>query len=594
MTRITLTNNDNGQSLSVTQEQGTQSVTVSQGDGAQSLTVMQADEVQALAVEQADNTQTLSVEQADEVQEIPVSPDVKFLRGATFTPHVDEEGNLSWTNDGGLENPETVNIKGPKGDGGDGGGVSEETDPTVPDWAKQPEKPTYTAEEVGALPATTEIPEVPKKVSAFENDAHYLAEVPEEYITEDELAAKGYLTDFTETDPTVPAWAKAATKPSYTADEVGADSKGAADSALESAKAYADQQIAAIPTPDVSGQINTHNVATDAHNDIRLFIQDLTARVNALADSDDDTLDQMSEIVAYIKANRELVEQVTTAKVNVSDIIDNLSTNVSDRPLSAAQGVALKALIDAIKIPTNVSAFANDAGYATTNAPTDVPLTETVTAKFKTSNGGSITFGKEGPNSGTMMRLDQEDGTTRLLFRSSATKGAMVWEQPEEGAELYVDLGKKGNDYRRVTFPSKAGRLITVSQVLDMFYPVGSIYSSVNDTDPSTFMGGTWERIQGRFLFAADGTHAAGSTGGEATHTLTVNEMPTHSHKFAWADNSSTASENKITFANASAASTSSKKWRETNSDMILDKGGGKAHNNMPPYLAVYMWKRTA
>ena len=76
-----------------------------------------------------------------------------------------------------------------------------ESDPTVPAWAKAAQKPSYTAQEVGALPNDTPIPTVPSNVSAFTNDA-------------------GYLT--AETDPTVPAWAKAAQKPSYTAQEVGA------------------------------------------------------------------------------------------------------------------------------------------------------------------------------------------------------------------------------------------------------------------------------------------------------------------------------------------------------------------------------------
>lgn len=245
-------------------------------------------------------------------------------------------------------------------------------------------------------------------------------------------------------------------------------------------------------------------------------------------------------------------------------------------------------------VPTKVSAFENDAEYATTKAPEDIPLTETITAKFHTSNGGSVSFGKEGPNSGTMIRLDQEDGITRLLFRSSETKGAMVWEQPEQGAELYVDLGEKGNDYRRITFPTVAGRLVTAGALLDLVYPVGSIYMSVNSTDPSTFIGGTWERIQDRFLLSAGSAYAAGTTGGAATHTLTVEQMPAHNHKFAWADNSATADTNKITLASSAAASTSSQKWRTTNGDLILETGGGGAHNNMPPYLAVYIWKRTA
>lgn len=141
--------------------------------------------------------------------------------------------------------------------------------------------------------------------------------------------AGSYLTE--ESDPTVPSWAKEAQKPSYTASEVGADPSGTA-----------------------VVQVAAHNTGETSHSDIRLLIQGLTDRLNALADSDDTTLDQLSEVVAYIKSNRTLIEAITTSKVSVSDIIDNLTTNASNKPLSAAQGVALKALIDAISIPTQL------------------------------------------------------------------------------------------------------------------------------------------------------------------------------------------------------------------------------------------------
>ena len=98
-------------------------------------------------------------------------------------------------------------------------------------------------------------------------------------------------------------------------------------------------------------KVAAHNTGTDTHSDIRLLIQGLTDRLNVLADSDDTTLDQLSEVVAYIKSNRDLISSITTDKVSVADIVDNLTTNVSNKPLSAAQGVALKALIDAISVP---------------------------------------------------------------------------------------------------------------------------------------------------------------------------------------------------------------------------------------------------
>lgn len=174
----------------------------------------------------------------------------------------------------------------------------EETDPTVPEWAKQPEKPSYTADEVGALPVGTKIP---SKTSDLQNDS-------------------GFLTDHQD----LSGYALKSEVPK-SASDVGADAAGTA-----------------------VAKVSEHNTASNAHNDIRLLVQGLTERLNALADSDDTTLDQMSEVVAYIKSNKSLIDVITTSKINVSDIIDNLTTNVSNKPLSAAQGVALKALIDGI------------------------------------------------------------------------------------------------------------------------------------------------------------------------------------------------------------------------------------------------------
>ena len=102
---------------------------------------------------------------------------------------------------------------------------------------------------------------------------------------------------------------------------------------------------------ELSKAIYDHNVSDESHEDIRMFLSSLEKRLGTLADSDDTTLDQLSEIVAYIKANKALIDSVTTAKVNVVDIIDNLSTNVSNKPLSAAQGVKLNQSV--VKLTTD-------------------------------------------------------------------------------------------------------------------------------------------------------------------------------------------------------------------------------------------------
>lgn len=115
-------------------------------------------------------------------------------------------------------------------------------------------------------------------------------------------------------------------------------------------------------------------------------------------------------------------------------------------------------------------------------------------------------------------------------------------------------------------------------------YPVGAIYLSVTDTDPATLFGGTWERIGGRFLLGADSTYAAGSTGGEAEHTLTIDEMPRHNHEI---DNLN-ESGNATPYMTVSAQD---KKGYGGNVQTMF-AGGGKPHNNMPPYLVVNMWTR--
>lgn len=111
--------------------------------------------------------------------------------------------------------------------------------------------------------------------------------------------------------------------PTQTAEQVGADPKGTAASA-----------------------VSDHNTNDAAHADIRLLVTNLTTKVNNFLDSDDTTLDELSELITAIKNNAGTIEQITSGKVNVTDIVNDLVTNVSNKPLSATQGVALKGLID--------------------------------------------------------------------------------------------------------------------------------------------------------------------------------------------------------------------------------------------------------
>lgn len=159
-------------------------------------------------------------------------------------------------------------------------------------------------------------------------------------------------------------------------------------------------------------------------------------------------------------------------------------------------------------------------------------------------------------------------------------------------------------------------------------YPVGSIYMSTNPANPGSLFGGTWKALdEGRVLIGAGAAYPAGQTGGKETHTLTTDEMPSHTHS---GSTSSAGSHRHDIFANDNrfgtnyplrnysyaavkgnadgptgdsnyniAGTSSSPSLGETSSSgnhshtlSLQSAGGGKAHNNMQPYLSVYMWTR--
>lgn len=154
---------------------------------------------------------------------------------------------------------------------------------------------------------------------------------------------------------------------------------------------------------ETSETLIEHTTSEEAHNDIRLLIQTLTNRLNAIADSEDIELDQLSEIVAYIKSNKSLIDSITTSKVNVADIIDNLTTNVSDRPLSASQGVYLYNLIN--QVGGTAAGAGSTASYAKTTAeeakqkaeealqkiPDTADIVNAVIAELPIYNGEAVT-----------------------------------------------------------------------------------------------------------------------------------------------------------------------------------------------------------
>lgn len=119
------------------------------------------------------------------------------------------------------------------------------------------------------------------------------------------------------------------------------------------------------------------------------------------------------------------------------------------------------------------------------------------------------------------------------------------------------------------------------------YYPVGSIYMSVNNINPAEFFGGTWQQIKDVFLLACGNTYSNGATGGEAKHTLTIDEMPSHQPEALLNTRDGNITGSAINWQVVSNG-------RFYGGDMFKTYGNNQAHNNMPPYLAVFVWKRTA
>lgn len=129
--------------------------------------------------------------------------------------------------------------------------------------------------------------------------------------------------------------------------------------------------------------------------------------------------------------------------------------------------------------------------------------------------------------------------------------------------------------------------------LLDVIYPVGALYFSTSSTSPSQIVGGTWTAIPaGTFLCGAGSGYAALSTGGKASVALTTAQMPSHTHNFDSLTRYDISSSGHAAVG-SDDYSEYGDKWHK-NQYHTSSVGEGDAHENRPPYMAVYIWRRTA
>lgn len=231
-----------------------------------------------------------------------------------------------------------------------------------------------------------------------------------------------------------------------------------------------------------------------------------------------------------------------------------------------------------------------------------VELVEGPTVEVELGGSAELHFLPDGVLSGYYDR-DETDALLARKAEVSALAGKADRSELESKAD--ADHDHDARYYTEAETDALLALRVARAALLDLVYPVGAVYMSVNAASPATLFGGTWERITGRFLLAAtDGgssgaSQAAGRTGGEETHyhstqehTLTINEIPSHQHSFNYHTYQIASGSVNRRFLSYSDSGT----WNSNGT------GGGSSHShgdtgsasNMPPYLAVYVWKRTA
>lgn len=278
-----------------------------------------------------------------------------------------------------------------------------------------------------------------------------------------------------------------------------------------------------------------------------------------------------------------------------------VDTTLSDSSTNPVQNKVVKAALDNKADKTALDAKADKTALDGKLDKTGGTLTGNLTGKYLTGTWLQTTASTD---------LGRTPGKVAVLDDSG-------WVYYRTPAELKSDIGANG--YLPTTGGTMTGAITTKgikltsgtdfgsslpssmqsnqlffqtlgsNYILDNVYPVGSIYMSVNSTNPKNLFGGTWEQIQGRFLFGMNSSYPAGSTGGEITHALTIDEMPEHNHTIYYPNAGGPYGNANIGYPEDSGTNMT---WC-AEMCKTAPTGGGAAHNNMPPYLSVYIWKRT-
>lgn len=321
-----------------------------------------------------------------------------------------------------------------------------------------------------------------------------------------------------------------------------------------------------------------NNIRDEVHSDYLAVLEgakvatEAVASVTAMRD-EVLTLKQVTEQYAHdvvtvynetVQAKNTAVESATSASQSASTA--SAKANIAQ---SSATTATEKANI-AVQSATTATQKANSAQQSATVATTKA-------SEAQTSANNAKQYADEAKESAGLVGND-------------------VTQLKQDVRNLQTSVSENTSDISSLNtkIDNNTSQITTLNSMLAVYwktlYPVGSIYISTSSSfNPNTSWGGTWRKTaDGRCLIGANSTYPLGSTGGESNHLLTQNEMPRHSHSTV----------NKYILSNDSDGSKvyfkSGTDSTVTQSSRLTDEvGGNLPHNNMQPYLAVYIWERT-
>lgn len=282
----------------------------------------------------------------------------------------------------------------------------------------------------------------------------------------------------------------------------------------------------------------------------------------------------------------------TTALKDLKNVASERATSSSDGVMSSSD----KAKLDGIESEANKTIVDSTMSNTSTNPVQNKIVNAALEKKLPLSGGtltGNLTISKkvnpflriwQGTGKEGYVQFNTVNNVAQVGMGFGLTKNLAVTETGglKLSSAMYGPTLPDNLLANQVFFQTVGSNF-----VLDNVYPIGAVYMSMNSTNPGTLFGGTWKQVQGKFLLGVSSAYPAGSSGGESEHALTTAEIPNHTHSFKYTGQAEAIGVNSIRLYQA-----------EPNQYNAYSGGqssncGGQAHNNMPPYLSVYIWYRT-